>query len=179
MLLLTRINKHSVPCAKHSLGGFPPFELFRSRTAEDSFASRAAIVPRLMVRPVFPRLRWLANLADDGRARGLHEVRAGTGATGGPRWPPSLTPGKVQGQADCFIGYPLYSTMSKMTIFESGSRSGDGSSSFLTNSSCLPACFTCTIEEWICLVVRIAFKIHLRYDDAYAELAAFFDGFMV
>ena len=57
MLLLTRINKHSVPCAKHPLGGFPPLELFRSRTAEDSFASRAAVVPRLMVRPVCPQLR--------------------------------------------------------------------------------------------------------------------------
>ena len=53
--------------------------------------------------------------------------------------PAPLTPGKVQGQADCFISYPLYSTMSKIIIFEWGSRSGDGSSSFLTNSSCLPA----------------------------------------
>src|ERR1700719_1141903 len=53
--------------------------------------------------------------------------------------PAPLTPGKVQGQADCFISYPLYSTMSKIIIFESGSRSGDGSSSFLTNISCLPA----------------------------------------
>src|ERR1700738_2031080 len=52
--------------------------------------------------------------------------------------PERLTPGKVQVQADCFISYPLYSTMSKITIFELGSKSGEGSISFFTNSSCLP-----------------------------------------
>jgi hypothetical protein len=31
--------------------------------------------------------------------------------------------------------YPLYSTTSKITIFESGSKSGDGSISFFINSS--------------------------------------------
>jgi len=102
MLLLTRINKHSVPCAKHPLGGFPPFDLFRSRTAEDSFASRAAVVPSLMVRPVFPRLRWLANLADDGRARGVHEVRAGTGATGGTEVATIPDPRKGPGSSGLF-----------------------------------------------------------------------------
>lgn len=35
--------------------------------------------------------------------------------------------------------YPLYTTISKITILDWGSKSGDGSGNFFTNSSCLSA----------------------------------------
>jgi hypothetical protein len=56
-----------------------------------------------------------------------------------PRKTGAADPRKGPGSSGLFHQLSLHSTMSKTTIFESGSRSGDGSSSFLTNSSCLPA----------------------------------------
>jgi hypothetical protein len=49
-------------------------------------------------------------------------------------------------QDGCANVYPLYSTMSKITIFESGSKSGDGSSSFVTNRSFLPLRY-CALQD--------------------------------
>src|SRR5215475_7024579 len=39
------------------------------------------------------------------------------------------------------LGYPLYTTMSNITSFESGSNSGGGSISFVSNNCFLPALF--------------------------------------
>src|SRR5690242_9538604 len=98
----------------------------------------------------------LAQIVDDA------EIEPGLGFAKGTAGANSESQLRPLGQADCFICYPLYSTMSKITIFESGSRSGDGSNSFYQNF--LPLYATYTVKEWVCLVIRIVFKIHLRQD---------------
>src|ERR1700730_11680411 len=66
----------------------------------------------------------------------LMQVSMGFAALGLPRqcqWP-----GAGHGVAEP-LSYPLYSTISKITVLESGSKSGDRSNNFFTNSSCLSA----------------------------------------
>jgi hypothetical protein len=46
---------------------------------------------------------------------------------------------RAKGRLSEPLFHPLYSTMSKITILESGSKSGGGASSFFTNSACLSA----------------------------------------